>query len=380
MRPIAAPARRQRALILVAGVVGLVGATAAFAARPGHYAPEQSQDTAPGLADVLQHLSGPDLPPMPQATAFHAGSRTVAATEHTVGPLAVSNGTVDIYGSVDGDVVTFRGDIVVHAGGTVSGNAIAIGGKVRVDGGQVRGQSLELSDGVSAGAPEPASAGSRILSRLALVGGWLTVLLVISIGVLVLASDNLAAVADALERHYGSTLVAGVAGQVAFAPLLVAILVALVLSVLGILLVPFAAVAYIIIAAGLVTLGYLATAVVIGRGWRPAPPGSDLAQRAATLRALVVGVCILLSPWAVAALLAPWPVAESLARGAAFAMTWVACTAGLGAALISRAGIRRAQSRQAQRAMAAPGWQTPTPVAGVVAARRPAATHSAGSR
>ena len=42
----------------------------------------------------------------------------------------------------------------------------------------------------------------------------------VSVGVLVLAPQNLSAVADALERHYGSTLVAGVAGQLALAPVL----------------------------------------------------------------------------------------------------------------------------------------------------------------
>ena len=94
----------------------------------------------------------------------------------------------------------------------------------------------------------------------------------------------------------------------------------------------------------------------------------------------MVGIVILLSPWAVAALLAAWPTAESLARGVAFATTWVAATAGLGATLISRAGIKRAQSREARHAMASPSWQTPTPVSGVVAARRPTPTPSQGAR
>lgn len=98
------------------------------------------------------------------------------------------------------------------------------------------------------------------------------------------------------------------------------------------------------------------------------------------MRAMVVGIVVLLSPWAVAALLAAWPLAESLARGVAFATTWVAATAGLGAALVSRAGIKRAQSRPAARAMASPSWQTPTPVSGVVAARRPAETPSKAAR
>jgi hypothetical protein len=381
MRSDGTPARGPRAPISVVAVLVLGALTSAFTSRTTQDSTRTNgQSPTPQLGAVLASLAGGDLPPLPAADAFKPGARSIVEGSHVPGPIAVSEGAVDVYGTVDGDVVSFRGDIVVHERGTITGNAIAIAGVVHLRGGHVGGQTLSLS-GELQGVPnadEPPA--KRIVDRLTLVGGWFVVLLALAIGVLVLASDNLAAVADALERHYGSTLVAGVAGQVAFAPLLVALVVALVLSVLGILLVPFAAVAYVIVAAGLVTLGYLATAVMIGRGWRSAPPGSDRAQRAATLRALFVGIVVLLSPWAVAALLAAWPLAESLARGVAFAVTWVAATAGLGATLISRAGIKRAQSRQAQSALASPSWQTPTPVSGVVAARRPAVTPSQGAR
>ncbi|MEA3246816.1 MAG: hypothetical protein U9Q74_11740 [Gemmatimonadota bacterium] len=236
--------------------------------------------------------------------------------------------------------------------------------------GEVRGEQAAVEP--------PRSAGDRVRRQVLLVAAWLTIVLVIGAGTLMLASDNLMAVADALERHYGTALVAGLAGQVAFAPLLAALVVALVLTILGILLIPFAVVSYVIVAAGIVTLGFLATAVVVGRGGRPAPATTDRARRAATLRALVVGSVVLVAPWLVAALLAAWPVAESLARGVAFATTWVACTAGLGAALISRAGITQVRTTRAQKAMESPSWQTPTPVSGVVAARRPVATPSRG--
>ena len=379
MRSLESPARRTRALAPVLVLVALVGAAAAFISRPA--AAVQTHGAAAELEAALARIATPDLPALPAAAAFRTGPRTIAAGERVPGPVAVADGNVDVYGTVEGDVIAFRGRIAVHAGGAITGNAIAIGGTVLMDGGQVAGQSLQLSAGPEDGAVQaPVTDSMKIGRRLALVAGWFAILLAISVGVMVLASENLTAVADAFERHYGSTLLAGVAGQLALAPVLVAVVVALILSVIGILLVPFAVVAYAIIAAGLVTLGFVASAVVVGRGWRAAPPGSDLAQRAATLRAVIVGLVILLFPWVLAAFLAPWPIAESLARGAAFATTWVAATAGLGATLISRAGIHRASSKQAQRAMASPSWQTPTPVSGVVAARRPAAAPVAGAR
>jgi len=64
-------------------------------------------------------------------------------------------------------------------------------------------------------------------------------------------------------------------------------------------------------------------------------------------------------------------MAALAAPAVAVAITWVAATAGLGAALVSRGGVRRAVAPAAQRAMQAASWATPTPVAGVVAARRP---------
>lgn len=380
MRTLAGFARRWRALARVRGRVltttALLGLCAAIARLEAQSAPAPSQD----LSKTLAAVANPLLPALPSANAFVEGARAVAAGDTAVGTIAIANGTAEIRGTVTGDVVSYRGDIVVYAGGEITGNAIAIGGKVRAEGGRIGGQTLQLAGELAEPVAGTGSAGSLVARRLALVAGWLAVLIVISVGVLVLASDNLSAVADALERHYGNSLVAGVAGQVAALPLLAALLIALILSVLGILLVPFAAVAYVIVVAGIVTLGFLGTAVVVGRGWRPAPPGGDRARRAAMLRALVIGIAVLLSPWAIAGALAPWPLAETIARGVAFAVSWVACTAGLGAAIISRAGITRTRSSQAQRAMASPSWQTPTPVAGVVAARRPATTPTAGPR
>lgn len=351
-------------------------------ASPTPPAPQASPQAAQGathareaddLSAVLGRLTSADFPRLPAASVFVRGDRTVAAADRVMGTVATSHGTLHVYGYVDGDVVTYTGDIIVHNTGTVAGNAIAIGGRVQVDGGAVTGQTLMLSGGLDA---LPLSTEDRsIANRLGLVGGWFAVLLLVAVGVVVFVSDNLDAVAGALERRCGAALAAGVGGQLAAVPVLVALTIALILTVLGILLVPFAVVVYVIVCAGLMMLGFLATAVVIGRGWRPPAPGSGRVMRTATLRAIVVGLLVLLSPWIVAALLAPWPAAATLARGVAFAVNWVACTAGLGAALISRAGIHRSSARPAQRETR-PGWQTPTPVTGVVAVRHPSSSSS----
>jgi hypothetical protein len=154
-------------------------------------------------------------------------------------------------------------------------------------------------------------------------------------------------------------------------PVLALLLLALTLTLLGILLIPFAIVAYVLAAAGLVTLGYLAVARIAGSTIRRVTLTGERDRRASALKAVLIGLVIVVGPWFVAALLAWSPTASLVAHTVAFAVTWVACTAGLGGALISRGGVRRLAAPAARKAMAAASWQTPTPVAGVAAARRP---------
>ena len=137
---------------------------------------------------------------------------------------------------------------------------------------------------------------------------------------------------------------------------------------LTILLIPFAIVAYAIAYAGLVTLGFLAVARLAGGGaWR----GGDGSARARAMGALIIGVAMFFALWMIAALLTWSPLAATVVRAAALAATWSAITLGLGAAILSRAGTHR-RVASGTRPVELAAWQTPTPVAGVVAARRTA--------
>ncbi len=312
------------------------------------------------------------LPPSP---AFSLGDRTIAAKSHVSGPVAIADGALHVRGEIDGDAVAYAGDIIVHQGGEIRGNAYAILGKVLLDGGTVRGETRTLAGDLRRVDALPAAqvrtAASATLHSLALAGGWLAVLVVVGIGVLIFASTNLDAVSDALERGFGRSLLAGIAAQLALAPVLALLCVALTLTVLGILLIPFAVVAYVLAAAGLVTLGYLAIARLVGRTVLGANEPGDGARRAAALRGLVYGLLLLMIPWLVAGALAWSPTGEALVRIVAVGVTWVTATAGLGAAVVSRGGVKRATAPAAQRALSAASWSTPTPISGVTAARRP---------
>jgi len=207
----------------------------------------------------------------------------------------------------------------------------------------------------------------------------LIILVLMAIGVLLFAGDYLDGVVDSLEGRFGRSFWAGIATQLALAPVLCLLVVALAITILGVLLIPFAIVAFVLAVAGLITLGFLAIARITGESVAPAA-SKRYSARGAALRALVVGVSIYMGLWVLASAFAWAPIVETVLRAVAVAITWVAATAGLGAAVISRGGTRRSAPTPSLAAVNDIPWQTPTPVAGVVAARRPTPSSSTRDR
>jgi hypothetical protein len=283
-------------------------------------------------------------------------------------------------GSLHGDAIVMGGDIVVHDGGSITGNALAIRGRVRLAGGHIDGAMYTLGGELGASpagvaAASPAAATWRALS---LTAGTFAILFFIGIGVLMFAGSNLEGVLEALQGRLSRAFLVGVAGQLAIAPVLLLLIVGLAISILGILLIPFAIVAYGIAVAGMMTLGFLAVARLAGEGWFQNFGSRALTPRGATLRALAVGVALFGLIWVIVALLTWSPVAGGVLRGVAVVVTWISVTTGFGAVILSRGGTRRADQPAAVLPPAAEaGWLTPTPITGVAAARRPVRTGSA---
>lgn len=293
---------------------------------------------------------------------FVRGDATVAAGDTVRGPLVVMGGSADVSGVVLGDVTAIFGDVTIRDGADVRGGATAWRGRVVVEGGRVRG-ALRSNMRTSA----PATAAMTRGEALRLAAGWTAMLLVIGLAAMFLLGRNVDATARVLADDFGRSFLLGVVGELGFLPLLLFAVVALAVTILGLLLVPFALAAAPVALAGIATLGWLGMALMVGR----ALTGGPQDDRAANLRALGLGVLLLMVPWFVAAAMTGGTGAL-LSRAFAIGVTWVAGTAGLGAALLSRAGTgRRSVAKPAVAQPAAAGWQTPTPVAGVAAARRP---------
>ena len=337
-------------------------------------APESKSRDFGALADVLEKVRENSLvPKLPAADAITKGDLTIESGQTVTGPVVVYGGTLRVLGRVNGDAIALGGDVVVGQGGQVSGNAVAVEGNVRRDGivdGEVRALAGVLTDD----AVEPiVDVESRSpASDVKLAASWLCVLLVIGVGILVFAQPYLEGVVDTLETRFWRSFAVGLAGELAAFPVLVLMIVALCITVIGILLIPFAVVAYVLALAGLLTLGFVAIARLTG-GALGGDAVRRLSARGSALRGVVIGMLILLGMWIIAGALSGLPVVGALLRAVAVMVTFVAVTAGLGATILSRAGTRSVEATAAKPVEPAV-WQTPTPVTGVAAARRPAST------
>jgi len=356
---------RPRVRLLLALVAALLPS------RPGALSAQDGGRTeiARDLERLAKSESITDLPPADSVTR---GPRTIPAGT-TVHGTVVAVGPIVVAGRVDGSVVSLSGDVTVARGGIVTGDALAVGGRVIADG-TVGGEMRAMSALPRRLTPVAAAAERTPLQQtydgMRLVAGTFGVLLIVAVGVLLFAGPNLDEVVATLERRFGRAFWVGLLGQLLILPVLVVLVVALTVSLIGILLIPFAVVAYAIAVAGLVTLGFLAVTHLVGGAlWSSR---RDTTPRSRALAALAVGLAIFFALWMIAAALAWAPLAATVVRAVALAATWAAMTIGLGSAILSRAGTHR-KVAAGTRPVELASWQTPTPLTGVVAARRPAA-------
>lgn len=366
------------ALALVGGSRSLTAQSTAVTSAPARLAVPNTQALTDQVRRRIDELRvRPEGNRLPPADSFAVGPRQIPATATISGPVAVAQGAVDIYGHVDGDVFVVDGDATVHRGAVVTGDVVSIGGRVTVDGGRVDGEIRMLSapSGTASGVGERPPL--TTWDSIKLVIGWFAVLVIIGLGVMIFAEPNMEGVVETMERSFARAFWFGVLGEIMVLPALLLLCIALVLTILGVLLIPFAIVSYAIAVAGLLALGFLAVARLTGSIWSRPESATPASARAANLRSLLIGISLYMGLWLIAAIFTWQPIAGAILRGIALAVSWVAVTVGLGAAMLSRAGTRHMATRPGAAAVRpAPedlAWQTPTPVAGVSAARRPAA-------
>lgn len=336
----------------------------AAAAAQARSRSETAQTRDPGirLADleVLDNLGhqlerlglSPGLLEAVRSAPLRLGHFAVPAGERVDGSVIAFKGDVEVRGEVTGHVVALFGDVRVHEGAIVRQDALAVDGELTAAPGTVLGASraisaAELAEAAEARPQQPArpvrelSPFDRVFRDVRNVIALFVALAMLGFGAVFFGRRHVEVVADTVSHSFSRALVVGVLGQLLLLPTLAMLVVGLVFTLVGILVLPFAVLAYVIAAFLAVVGGYLAVAHAIGETFTRRRMAHGAFVRAPNAYGyLFTGLVGLLGLWALSALTG-WmgPIAVMFHVAAAI-VTWVAATAGFGAVLLSRAGLR----------------------------------------
>jgi hypothetical protein len=264
------------------------------------------------------------------------GDFAIGSLDTLRGHLLVLRGTATIFGRLLGNLITVDGDIVIHPGGGVEGDVLALGGTVRDLARGVSGETRALGET----RPVEVARGGGLGLRLAGFAGVVLTLLAIGFGLVTFARPSLEIVSDTVTHSLGRSFLVGLLAEILVIPTFGMLVVGLALTVVGVLLIPFAVIAYGLLVLSAAVLGLLAVAHAMGevhtrrrmaRGVRVSPNG---------YRYMLVGLAGLLTVWVVWLGFGWVPAAGSLILIAALLVTWVLATVGFGASLLSRLGVR----------------------------------------
>lgn len=329
------------------------------------------------LRSALRPQDGAMRITVPNGTA-RLGDFSIGSNESVSGHLLVVQGTADVYGKLLGNLVTVEGDVVLHPGGVVSGDILTLGGEVRDEGGEIGGEvrsfrSAAVLERAIETRPAPPSAFETVFRRLAGAVGVFLTLGALGFGLVMFGRPNLEVVSDTVSHSFGRAFATGLLGQLLLLPTFGMLVVGLILSVVGIVLLPFAVVVYALLVIVAAVGGYLAVAHAMGETYtRRRLALGVMIGSPNSYRYLLVGLAALAALWMAWSIFGWVPVAGDLIRGAAILVTWLLGTTGFGAALLSRAGIRENfAGRLIPPEALTDEYLWATPQFGVTAAKRP---------
>jgi hypothetical protein len=198
--------------------------------------------------------------------------------------------------------------------------------------------------GLAAASDQPAARISALQQLFRDVGTVVAVfiaLAMVGFGTVFFGRRYVEVVADTTTHSFGRSFVVGLLGQLLLLPAFAMMIVGLVLTIVGILVLPFAIPAFVLGAALAALGGYLAVAHAVGETVTRRRMANGAFVRSPNSYGYVFsGLVGLLGLWAAAALFGWLGPVVLLLKIAATLVTWVAMTAGFGAVLLSRAGLR----------------------------------------
>ena len=320
------------------------------AAEPGGLTIDLSDLSHPGRLEPLLRraatLQGTDLRVSVPGGQVREGHFSLGSGERLNGNLLVLRGDADVFGTLAGNLAMVQGNVIVHPGAVITGDVLAVAGDVRDLGGDIQGQIRTLRSGsashrVSEAAQVPVSPLLTGFRNTAGLVGVLVSLLLIGTGLVMFARQPLEVVSDTVTFSFGRSLLVGLLGQMLVLPTFGMLVVGLILSVVGILLLPFAVILFSLLFLIAVLGGFLAVAHAMGERYtrRQLALGASITS-ANSYRYVTVGLLGISALWLAWVVFGWVPVAGTVVFAAAALVTWLLGTVGFGAALLSRAGFR----------------------------------------
>ncbi len=282
----------------------------------------------------------------------HVGDLTVRRGQVIEGNLAVLSGDVSVFGRVEGNLVALNGDIIVRSTGRIEGDALAINGTVIKAGGRITGRvRSERSFGASPARPILAPFANRGAVRqvsgveavgqsIATLLGFFVALACIGFGFTFFMPRQLQVVSETVSDSFGKSFLAGLFAQPLIPPAGVMVVAGLAITIVGIPLAILAVPALVLGVIAAAALGFLAAANSVGNSYLLRRMADGHAVVATPYRSMVYGLIGLMAIWAPAVILGWIPLVGQLFALLALAVTWTMATAGVGAAILSRAGLR----------------------------------------
>ena len=286
----------------------------------------------------------------------HIGDLTIRRGQVFNGNLAVLSGDVSVYGTVKGNLAALNGDVILHSGGRVEGDVISLNGTVTRAGGYVGGRVRSVSSlGLTPSRPSAAPRAARrpirtglgqasgfeaIGQNIATLVGFFVALACIGFGLNFFMPRQLEVVSETVSDSFGKSFLAGLFAQPLLLPLSAMLIAGLAITVIGIPVAVIVALALLLAVPGAAVLGYLAAAKSVGSSYLTRRMAEGHAVVVTPYRSTAYGLVGLLAVWIPAVTLGWIPLVGQLFFLLALAATWVMATAGVGAAILSRAGLR----------------------------------------
>ena len=280
------------------------------------------------------------------------GDFTVRRGQVIEGNLAVLSGDVSVFGRVEGNLVAINGDIIVRSNGRIEGDALAINGTVTKAGGRITGRvrsersfgaspdRLTITPFANRGAVQQVSGVEAVGQGIATLLGFFVALACIGFGFTFFMPRQLQVVSETVSDSFGKSFLAGLFAQPLIPPAGAMLVAGLAITIIGIPLAILAVPALVLGVIAAAVLGFLVAANSVGNSYLLRRMADGHAVVATPYRSMVYGLIGLMAIWAPAVILGWIPLVGQLFFLLALAVTWAMATAGVGAAVLSRAGLR----------------------------------------